>query len=111
MSKFFSYPGSSPRKNDDRDLRPPVTDLLRRRHPEFYESRGQGPPVTGFQPGEEIDMRGTQARVIGEEAQSDGTVEMWVQESSQCDSGTKKVTWQKTKDGAMEVSRIKKVFE
>jgi hypothetical protein len=112
VSRFFSIPGMSHRQNDDRDLVPSVSDLLRARHPEYYESKGKGDPVTGFQPGEEIDMRGTPARVIGEEFdQHRGTITQWVQESSQCDSGTKKVEWSKTADNKMEISRIQKVTE
>jgi hypothetical protein len=113
VSKFISIPGVSPRSNDGRGG-VPIREALRRRHPEYYASKDQGPPVTGFQPGEDISFRGDPARVIGEEHDAHtGTVEQWIQRSSAADSGTYKATWTPTTEGGstMAITRLKKVTE
>jgi hypothetical protein len=113
VSRFFSIPGCRPHQNEGRGGVPVRERLLRDpRYAEYYESKGQGPPVTGFSPGEEIDMRGTPARVIGEEYDAHrGVVEMHVQESSRVDSGTKKIIWHQTGDGGMAIGDIRKITE
>jgi hypothetical protein len=112
MGRWYSIPGVSSNRAAGDWV--PVRERLRAdpRFAEYYASKGQGPPVSGFQPGEEVDMKGVPARVIHEEYdQHRGEVDTWVRESSRCDSGTRKLTWSQDGAGRLVVSRIQKVTE
>jgi hypothetical protein len=112
VSRFYSIPGVSSYQSAGDWV--PVREGLRRdpRFADYYASRGQGPPVSGFQVGEEVDMGGVPAVVLHEEHdQHRGTVDTWVRESSRCDSGTRKLTWEPAGEGSLTISRIQKVTE
>jgi hypothetical protein len=109
--RFYSIPGVS---NREAPGFVPIRERLRQdpRFAEYYASRGDEPLRSGFQVGEEIDMKGVPAVVLHEEHDRHrGTVDTWVRESSQCDSGTRKLTWTPTGEGSMTISRIQKVTE
>jgi hypothetical protein len=114
VSKFFSYPGSSPRGSDG--PKPRRLPENWREHPqvrEYFASRSPtSHSVTGFDPGEQQFFRGDVARVEGEEKnQHTGAIEQWVQRSDSIGSGTYVNRWEPIGPRSMQITDTRRVHE
>ena len=124
VSKFFSYPGSSPRSATRKSTGSASEDLIaelreagQRRNPmaeEFYANRSPtSHRSSGLEPENDsrqgnIMFRGEPARVVAEEYdQHSGRVKTTIARSQQGASGTTEVTWEPTTERRIVITDAK----
>ena len=94
-----------------RDVLGVPMEKLKQKYPSFYENRPDTLNSEFADPGDRVKIRGDEAEVKHVEQNTDGSQDVYLQRSSQLDSGTYKMRVEQGKDRKQYVGELKRTFD
>lgn len=116
MGRFYSIPGMSPSGGEgemsrfSRQGEEVPLEKLHARYPEFYKSRPEY-PRSFAEVGDRFKFHGDEAKVLHQESNRDGSIDVTVQRSVRGNSGTYLLKATPDKNRKLVVSDVKRTFE
>lgn len=112
MNKTYFIPGMQPSTGGTGEERNyPSLEQLKRRHPDYYRTRGDISEADFAEKGERVKIHGDEAEVMHVEHNSDGTQDVYASRSSALDSGTTLIKVEPDKNRKQQIRKIKRTFD